>query len=267
MNGFGNHITTGGKDSCQGDSGGPMICEIDGHAVLTGIVSWGIKCGFDGYPGVYGEVWHYKEWILKKTTTSTKTTTTTSTITTKTTTTKATMTTKTTTTAVSTTTSQNSQAIWIHIDATKSSRNAWSGKYTFHETLRDKYSTWKNGDIILAYNYPLPDWVFTSEESYLKYKDSDESFRASFYQRSYGKKNPKIQYLTFCSELYDLASLSEIWYESNGNGWGSRATIKIFQNEDSFNQFTAKSTTTTTTTTATTTTTRDCVSKSKSLNS
>ena len=150
-----------------------MICEIDGHAILTGIVSWGINCGVDGFPGVYGEVWHYKEWILQKTL-SAKITTTTSTITTK------------RTTAVSTTTTPDSQAIWIYIDATKSSRNTWSGKYIFHETLRDKYSTWKNKDIILAYNYPLPDWVFTSEESYLKYKDSDESFRASFYQRSYG---------------------------------------------------------------------------------
>ena len=75
LNNFGNHITTGGKDACQGDSGGPLICEVDGHAVLTGIVSWGINCGMDGYPGVYGEVWHYKEWILNKISASPTTTT------------------------------------------------------------------------------------------------------------------------------------------------------------------------------------------------
>ena len=53
-----------------------MICEVDGHAVLTGIVSWGINCGTDGYPGVYGEVWHYKEWIQNKMSASTTTPTT-----------------------------------------------------------------------------------------------------------------------------------------------------------------------------------------------
>ena len=63
MNNYGNHITTGGKDSCQGDSGGPLICEVDGHAVLTGIVSWGQECAEDGYPGVYGDVWYHTEWI------------------------------------------------------------------------------------------------------------------------------------------------------------------------------------------------------------
>ena len=73
MNSIGNHITTGGKDACQGDSGGPLICEVDGHAVLTGIVSWGEGCGLEGYPGVYGEVWDYKEWIQNKIATYTTT--------------------------------------------------------------------------------------------------------------------------------------------------------------------------------------------------
>ena len=93
-----------------------MICDVDGHAVLTGIVSWGIKCGVEGYPGVYGEVWHYKEWIQNKisslvtttakTTTATTTTTTASTtaITNSTTTTTTSTTTTTTTTTTITTT-------------------------------------------------------------------------------------------------------------------------------------------------------------------
>ena len=56
-------MVTGGKDSCQGDSGGPLICKVDGHAVLTGIVSRGVECALEGWPGIYGEVWYYKEWI------------------------------------------------------------------------------------------------------------------------------------------------------------------------------------------------------------
>ena len=75
LNSLGNHITTGGKDACKGDSGGPLICEVDGHAVLTGVVSWGVKCGLDGYPGIYAKVWHYKKWIKNKISTAITTTT------------------------------------------------------------------------------------------------------------------------------------------------------------------------------------------------
>jgi secreted trypsin-like serine protease len=50
-----------GKDSCQGDSGGPIVCGADKS--LCGIVSWGQGCALPGYPGVYTETSHYRNWI------------------------------------------------------------------------------------------------------------------------------------------------------------------------------------------------------------
>jgi secreted trypsin-like serine protease len=52
-----------GKDSCQGDSGGPLFIDDVGGAKQVGIVSYGLGCGRDGYPGVYTEVDHYQNWI------------------------------------------------------------------------------------------------------------------------------------------------------------------------------------------------------------
>ena len=51
----------GDTDTCGGDSGGPMMH----NGVLTGVVSWGYKCGVKGYPGVYGNIAKALPWIEK----------------------------------------------------------------------------------------------------------------------------------------------------------------------------------------------------------
>jgi secreted trypsin-like serine protease len=56
-------IPEGGKGSCQGDSGGPLIINTGSGVQQVGIVSWGIGCAAEGYPGVYTRVSVYKEWM------------------------------------------------------------------------------------------------------------------------------------------------------------------------------------------------------------
>ena len=53
-----------GKDSCQGDSGGPIFK----NDVLYGVVSSGIGCAVDGFPGVYTDIQKYKSFISSKAT-------------------------------------------------------------------------------------------------------------------------------------------------------------------------------------------------------
>ncbi|XP_030593680.1 granzyme A-like [Archocentrus centrarchus] len=53
-------------DTCQGDSGGPLLC----NGVLTGITSFGGKCGIINKPGVYAFLSEKQlKWIKKTTNT------------------------------------------------------------------------------------------------------------------------------------------------------------------------------------------------------
>uniref|UniRef100_A0A1Y1M8F7 CLIP domain-containing serine protease n=2 Tax=Photinus pyralis TaxID=7054 RepID=A0A1Y1M8F7_PHOPY len=57
-----------GKDSCQGDSGGPLMRYImpnsDVQWIQEGVISWGVMCGLEAYPGVYTRVSKYSNWIV-----------------------------------------------------------------------------------------------------------------------------------------------------------------------------------------------------------
>jgi secreted trypsin-like serine protease len=55
----------------QGDSGGPLVLEGtnantgDEMYTLVGIVSTGVRCGSNDFPGLYTRVDKYLEWIKK----------------------------------------------------------------------------------------------------------------------------------------------------------------------------------------------------------
>ena len=53
------------KDVCTGDSGGPLVCLKDKTIVLSGIVSFGIGCGYPQLPvpNLYTRASEYLNWI------------------------------------------------------------------------------------------------------------------------------------------------------------------------------------------------------------
>jgi len=55
-----------GQDSCQGDSGGPLIIFNGEENVQVGVVSWGIGCASEHFPGVYARVSRAHSWIERE---------------------------------------------------------------------------------------------------------------------------------------------------------------------------------------------------------
>lgn len=52
-----------GEDSCQGDSGGPLVIRQSSGDLQVGVVSWGVSCAHESFPGVYARVSTQYDWI------------------------------------------------------------------------------------------------------------------------------------------------------------------------------------------------------------
>jgi trypsin len=54
----------GAADSCKGDSGGPAVAfDKEKGSMLVGVISWGVGCSRQKYPGVYVDLVKYRSWI------------------------------------------------------------------------------------------------------------------------------------------------------------------------------------------------------------
>lgn len=54
------------KDACSGDSGGPIMLKVHDAWYAAGIVSFGVGCGQEEWPGVYSSIPSYTDWIEKR---------------------------------------------------------------------------------------------------------------------------------------------------------------------------------------------------------
>lgn len=56
---YAGHLSIGEPMCLQGDSGGPLVY-LDHHThLLIGIVSWGVGCAEEKYPGIYTKISGY----------------------------------------------------------------------------------------------------------------------------------------------------------------------------------------------------------------
>mmetsp|Transcript_20738 Transcript_20738/g.28835 ORF Transcript_20738/g.28835 Transcript_20738/m.28835 type:complete len:356 (-) Transcript_20738:194-1261(-) len=61
--GFQQGTNNAARDSCTGDSGGPLLYGARNEPVQVGVVSWGVGCAEQSYPGVYADVAAVYDWI------------------------------------------------------------------------------------------------------------------------------------------------------------------------------------------------------------